>query len=50
MLNENEKGTFHLSNGLRLSYKNNTLLKELFPVVWERKTLQDYIALHKKSE
>jgi tetratricopeptide (TPR) repeat protein len=50
MLNENEKGTFHLSNGLRLSYKNNTLLKELFPVVWERKTLQDYIELHKKSE
>lgn len=50
MLNENEKGTFHLSNGLRLSYKNNTLLKELFPVVWERKTIQDYIELHKKSE
>ena len=50
MLNENEKGTFHLSNGLRLNYKNNTLLKELFPVVWERKTIQDYIELHKKSE
>lgn len=50
MLNEDEKGTFHLANGLRLNYDNHTILQELFPIVWERKMIQDYIILHKKSE
>jgi tetratricopeptide (TPR) repeat protein len=48
MLNEDEKGTFHLSNGLRLHYKNHSILKELFPSVWEKPSVQDYIAKHKK--
>ncbi|WP_395064073.1 tetratricopeptide repeat protein [Flavobacterium sp.] len=48
LLNEEEKGTFHLSNGLRLNIKNRTLLEELFPLVWERKSVQKYIAKHKK--
>ena len=47
MLKENEKGTFHLSNGLRLNFKNNTLLEELFPKVWEMKKVQSYISKHK---
>ena len=48
MLNENEKGKFHLSNGLRLNSKNHTILKELFPVVWERKMVQNAINKHLK--
>jgi tetratricopeptide (TPR) repeat protein len=47
MLAEKEKGYFHLSNGLRLNYKNQTLLEELFPIVWARKMVQRYIAKHK---
>jgi len=47
-LNEDEKGNFHLSNGLRLNFKNNTIIKELFPMVWERPTVKEYIAKHKK--
>ena len=47
MLNEKEKGYFHLSNGLRLSNKNQTLLEELFPIVWARKMVQRYIGKHK---
>jgi tetratricopeptide (TPR) repeat protein len=48
MQHENDKATFHLSNGLRLSYKYHTLLEELFPVVWERKMVQEYIHKNKK--
>ena len=48
MLNENEKGKFHLSNGLRLNSNNHTILKELFPVVWERKMVQNAINKHLK--
>lgn len=49
MLNENEKGTFHLCNGLRLNATNRTLLQEFFPVVWDRKTVQKTITKHLKS-
>ncbi|TGD58133.1 tetratricopeptide repeat protein [Flavobacterium humi] len=48
MLHETEKGIFHLSNGLRQNYKKRTLIQELFPVIWERKMVQDYIEKHKK--
>ena len=48
MLKENEKGTFHLSNGLRLNFKNNTLLEELFPKVWAMKKIQTIINKHQK--
>ena len=48
MLAEDKKGTFHLSNGLRLNSNNCTILEELFPVVWERKKVQTYIKKHKK--
>lgn len=49
-LHEEEKGNFHLSNGLRLNSKHRTILEDLFPRVWERKSVQDYIAKHQKSE
>ena len=48
LLNEEEKATFHLSNGLRLNSNNITVLEELFPVVWARKNVQSFIKKHKK--
>ncbi len=48
MLHEDEKGTFHLCNGLRLNYANHTLLEDLFPVIWTRKMVQQIIKKHKK--
>jgi tetratricopeptide (TPR) repeat protein len=49
-LHEEEKGNFHLSNGLRLNSKHQTILEELFPRVWERQSVQEYIAKHQKPE
>lgn len=43
MIHDNTKAIFHLSNGLRLSFSNNTLLEKLFPVVWSRKMVQNAI-------
>jgi tetratricopeptide (TPR) repeat protein len=48
LLNEEEKGNYHLSNGLRINMKHQTLLKEMFPTVWDRISVQDYIAKHAK--
>ena len=50
LLNEEEKGNYHLSNGLRINSKHQTILKELFPTVWDRATVQEYIAKHTKPE
>jgi len=48
MLQETEKGKFHLSNALRLNFKNRMLLEHLFPVVWEMKLVQKAIEKHSK--
>ena len=48
LLNEEEKGNYHLCNGLRINAKHQSLLKELFPTVWDRESVQDYIAKHTK--
>ena len=48
MLNDVEKGTFHLSNGLRLNFNNHTMLEELFPTIWSLKKVQTFIKKHKK--
>ena len=48
MLANNTKAKFHLSNGLRLNFDNYILLEDLFPVVWNKKMVQNYIAKHKK--
>jgi tetratricopeptide (TPR) repeat protein len=47
-LNEEEKGNFHLSNGLRINANHNSILEELFPLVWERPSVQEYMAKYKK--
>lgn len=49
MLQQNDKGKFHLTNGLRLNANNRTLLEELFPVVWDKKIVQNAITKHLKS-
>jgi tetratricopeptide (TPR) repeat protein len=49
MLSDNTKAKFHLSNALRLNTENVILLEELFPVVWEKKMVQNYIDKHKKQ-
>ena len=48
VIQDTTKAKFHLSNGLRLNYDNHILLENLFPVVWSRKIVQNYIAKHKK--
>ncbi|KQS46200.1 MULTISPECIES: tetratricopeptide repeat protein [Flavobacterium] len=37
------KGKFHLSNGLRVSFENHTILENLFPDVWAREDVQEMI-------
>ena len=48
-LTDSTKAKFHLSNALRLNFDNYILLEDLFPVVWIKKTVQNYIAKHKKQ-
>jgi tetratricopeptide (TPR) repeat protein len=47
-LSDDKKGTFHLANGLRQSVEDKTLLEELFPVVWARRKVQNFIAKFSK--
>jgi tetratricopeptide (TPR) repeat protein len=49
MMQENEKGAFHLSNGLRLNFKHHTILRDLFPSVWPSRSVQSNIAKHKNK-
>ncbi len=49
MLQQTDKAKFHLCNALRLNSTNTVVLKELFPVVWARKMVQNYIAKHIKK-
>jgi len=42
-LHESEKGLFHLTNALRINYKNNTLLEDFFPVVYHTDMVQETI-------
>jgi len=44
MISDNTKAKFHLSNAMRLNSENLVLLEELFPVVWAKKMVQNYIA------
>ena len=48
MIQEETKGKLHLGNALRLNFDNYILIEDLFPVVWNRKMVQNYIAKHKK--
>lgn len=48
LINQTKKATIHLNNGLQLNYKNKTVLKDYFPVVWERIEVQKLIAKFNK--
>jgi tetratricopeptide (TPR) repeat protein len=47
LLDEEKRAIFHLIIGLHLNHKNNSILKNLFPEIWERKKVQNYIAKKK---
>ncbi len=47
MQHETDKGTFHLSNGLRQNFKKRNIIEELFPTVWEREIVQECIEKYK---
>jgi tetratricopeptide (TPR) repeat protein len=49
MTSDNIKAKFHLSNGLRLKAENYILLEDLFPVVWQKKMVRNYIDKHNKQ-
>ncbi|RZJ65440.1 MAG: tetratricopeptide repeat protein [Flavobacterium sp.] len=49
MQRDDAKGKFHLSNALRLNFKNHKLLKDLFPVAWERKIVRNMIDKYKSE-
>ena len=49
ILSDDKKGKFHISNALRLNGKNYLLLKELFPVAWARRMVQNIIKKHLES-
>ena len=49
MIQDTTKAKFHLSNGLRLKFDNYILIEDLFPVVWTKKTVRNYIDKHKKN-
>ncbi|TRX36922.1 tetratricopeptide repeat protein [Flavobacterium sp. ZT3R18] len=49
MISDNVKAKFHLSNALRLNSENIQIFEDLFPVVWARKVVQNYIAKHRKQ-
>jgi tetratricopeptide (TPR) repeat protein len=48
MIQDNTKAKFHLSNAMRLNFDNYILIEDMFPVVWAKKMVQNYIAKHKK--
>ena len=49
MTGQNEKGKLYLINALERNHSNHIVLEELFPVVWAKKRIQNYIAKHKKE-
>ena len=49
MLNETEKGIFHLCNGLRQNYNSKNIIEKLFPIVWENEIFQDCITKYKNN-
>lgn len=50
MQHEEDKGIFHLSNGLRHNFKNHIMLQEQFPVIWNLPVVQDAIAKQRKKK
>ena len=48
VLGEDKRGTFHLINALQTSFKNRTVLQELFPLAWVLPQVQKLIIKRNK--
>lgn len=49
VLGDDKKGKYHLSNALRINFNHHGLLKDLFPVAWDRKVVQNMIDKYRKQ-
>lgn len=49
MLQEAEKGYYHLNHGLKLDYDYYIIIEELFPSIFARKSVKDKINTHQNS-
>lgn len=49
ILGESDKGKFHLTNALRMNFENHIILEELYPAVWDKKSIQNIIAKYRKD-
>lgn len=49
ILGETDKGKFHLTNALRMNFENHIILEELYPAVWDKKSVQNMIAKYRKD-
>ena len=49
MLQENEKGVFHLSNGLRLDFDQKAIIDERFPAISNSRIVKSCISKYKKK-
>lgn len=49
MLQKAEQGYFHLNNALKLDYEYYIIIEELFPSIFERKSVKDKIRTHLNS-
>ncbi len=49
ILNKEEYGFSHLIAGLKIDYEYNVILKELFPIVYEDKKIQNLLTNYKKA-
>ena len=47
-LSDIEKATFHLATALRQNFDKQTIIENLFPVIWDRKEIQKFILKFKK--
>ncbi len=45
---ETKKGNFHFNNGLRLNFKNRTIIEDSFPSIWSKKSIQNIIEKYSK--
>ncbi|RZL02624.1 MAG: tetratricopeptide repeat protein, partial [Pedobacter sp.] len=50
MTGETDKAIFHLSDGMRQNFKNHSILKEQFPIIWDEPALQEAITRFKKKK
>lgn len=46
MLNEGDKGYFHLKNGLKLDSEYYIIIEELFPTIFDRQSIKDIIKIY----